>query len=44
MMQAIEEQFRFKPLVSLKNLFSKLSGSARKPAAVRASAHAHAAN
>lgn len=43
MMQAIEEQFRFKPLVSLKNLFSKLSGSARKPAAVRAT-HAHAAN
>jgi len=36
MQQAIEEQFRFKPMVALKNLFAKISGSAHKaaPAAI----------
>lgn len=38
MMQAIEEQFRFKPLVSLKKVFAKFSGSRR------AAAHGHTAH
>ncbi len=40
MMQAIEDQFRFKPLVSLKKVFAKLA-SARKsaPAASVQSVH-----
>ncbi|TEA79534.1 hypothetical protein [Allopusillimonas ginsengisoli] len=40
MMQAIEDQFRFKPLVSLKKMFGKLSG-ARKAAAVPSARTAH---
>lgn len=42
MMKAIEEQYRFKPLVSLKKLFANVFGVSTKPAASVGQAAHHA--